>query len=41
MNNIVVTTGFDHDIWVEVHFGFVALSEGEELPRLAQLAGLE
>ena len=41
MKNIVVTTGFDHDTWVEVQFGFVALAEGEQLPPLAQLAGIQ
>lgn len=41
MNNVVVSAAFDHDTWLEVQFGFVALSEDEELPRLAQLAGLE
>ncbi len=41
MKNIAVTVGFDHDTWVEVEFGFVALAEGEQLPSLAQLAGIE
>lgn len=41
MKNVVVTTAFEHDTWLEVQFGFVALTEGEELPGLAQLAGLE
>ncbi|MFN8609644.1 MAG: hypothetical protein U0931_19045 [Vulcanimicrobiota bacterium] len=41
MKNVVVTANFDHDTWVEVQFGFVALAEGEQLPPLTELVGVD
>ncbi len=41
MKNVAVVCGFDHDTWLEVQFGFVQLPEGEELPPLEKLAGIE
>jgi hypothetical protein len=41
MKNVVVVCDFEHDTWLEVQFGFVELAEGEELPALRTLAGIE
>ena len=41
MKNVAVVSDFDHHVWLEVHFGFVELPEGQELPALTRLAGIE
>ncbi len=41
MKNFVVVADFEHDTWLEVQFGFVELPEGQELPCLTRLAGIQ